>query len=128
MLPEETLERGSLIGLLLCSLNLLCVLVSAVGKDKKQVTWNELIMGVGFRLSSLQSLLPHTQGSGGYAIVKMTVIKRDRRTSLPDAAGYLSSWPWKNRTATTKSFRRVSISRSAMRVRDRNWRADSRLK
>lgn len=23
----------------------------AVGKDKKQVTWNELIMGVGFRLS-----------------------------------------------------------------------------
>ena len=68
----------------------------AVGKDKKQVTWNELIMGVGFRLSSLQSLLPHTQGSGGYAIVKMTVIKRDRRTSLPDAAGYLSGWPWKN--------------------------------
>ena len=64
-----------------------------MGKDKKQVTWNELIMGVGFRLFLFAVLTFLTQGSGGYAIVKMTVIKQDRRTSLPDAAGYLSGWP-----------------------------------
>lgn len=96
-----------------------------MGKDKKQVTWNKLIMGCGFSVVPLCS--PHAQGSGGYAIVNMTVMKRDQRTSLPEAAGYLSGWPWKNRAAITKSFRRVSISRSAMRVRGRNWKAESRL-